>query len=346
VDLSDFDYELPRELIAQEPLDEREGSRLMVLDGERVRHRAFTDLDEFLQSGDVLVLNDSKVVPARVRGKRSTGGKVELLVLGTGDDRPPPESGGPISKDTSHALVRAKPLRPGEKIELAEGNCIVEERVAGARYRLRFDVKGGLAGFLERHGEMPTPPYIRKRLDRQERYQTVFARKAGSVAAPTAGLHFTPKMLERLRQKGVAVCFITLHIGPGTFQPVRSRTVEGHRMDAEYYLIPAETAVSVSERRGRLFCAGTTTVKALESAANPDGTLAGSEGWSGLFIYPGYEFKLRPDGLLTNFHLPKSTLLMLVSALVGRERLLQAYGEAVRERYRFYSFGDAMLCLL
>jgi S-adenosylmethionine:tRNA ribosyltransferase-isomerase len=333
VDLSDFDYDLPRELIAQEPLDEREGSRLMVLDGDRVRHRAFADLDEFFRSGDVLVLNDSKVVPARVRGRRSTGGKVELLVLGTGGS-------------TADALVRAKPLRAGERIELAAGSCTVEERVAGARYRLRFEVDGGLAGFLEKHGEMPTPPYIRTKLEKPERYQTVFAKKAGSVAAPTAGLHFSPEMLGRLRQKGVVVCFITLHIGPGTFQPVRSRTVEGHRMDAEYYLIPAETAVSVSERRGRLFCVGTTTVKALESAAGSAGALPESEGWSGLFIYPGYEFKLRPDGLLTNFHLPKSTLLMLVSALVGRERLLRAYTEAVGERYRFYSFGDAMLCML
>jgi S-adenosylmethionine:tRNA ribosyltransferase-isomerase len=333
VDLSDFDYDLPKELIAQEPLEEREGSRLMVLDGDRTRHWSFSDLPDFFESGDVLVLNDSKVVPARVRGKRSTGGKVELLVLGTGGD-------------TADALVRAKPLKAGEKIALADGSCTVEERVAGARYRLSFEIDGSIAGFLDRHGEMPTPPYIRKRLDRQERYQTVFARRPGSVAAPTAGLHFTPEMLERLREKGVSVAFITLHIGPGTFQPVRSRTVEGHRMEAEYYLIPAETAAAVSERRGRLFCAGTTTVKALESAAGSDGSLPESEGWSGLFIYPGYEFKLRPDGLLTNFHLPKSTLLMLVSALVGRERLLGAYMEAVSERYRFYSFGDAMLCLL
>ena len=333
MDLSDFDYELPRQLIAQKPLDDREGSRMMVLDGDRVRHRLFADLPEFFASGDVLVLNDSRVIPARVHGTRGTGGRVELLLLGAGSD-------------TVEALVRTKPLRAGERIALAQGSCVVEERVAGARYRVRFETDGGLPGFLERHGEMPTPPYIRKRLASQERYQTVFARRPGSVAAPTAGLHFTAGMLERLRQRGVLIAFITLHIGPGTFQPVRAQTVVGHRMEAEYFRIPAETAVAVNERRGRLFCAGTTTVKTLESAAREDGTLGEMEGWSGLFIYPGYEFKIRPDGMLTNFHLPESTLLMLVSALVGRERLLHAYYEAVRERYRFYSFGDAMLCLL
>jgi len=333
VDLSDFDYELPRELIAQEPLAERELSRLLVLDNDRVRHRAFLDLPGFLESGDVLVLNDSKVVPARLHGKRATGGKVELLLLG---------KDGPAAE----ALVRAKPLRAGERIALAEGSCTVEERIAGARYRLRFDVHGGLGRLLERHGEMPTPPYIRKRLGRQERYQTVFARRAGSVAAPTAGLHFTPGMLEALRRKGVAVAFVTLHIGPATFQPVKARDVLSHRMEPEYFLVESEAAVAINERRGRLFAVGTTAVKALESAARSDGTVAETESWSDLFIHPGYEFKLRPDGLLTNFHLPRSTLIMLVSALVGRERLLRAYAEAVKERYRFYSFGDAMLCLL
>jgi S-adenosylmethionine:tRNA ribosyltransferase-isomerase len=333
VDISDFDYELPQGFIAQEPPDERGGSRLLVLDGDRVRHRMFADLPELLREGDLLVLNDSRVVPARVYGRRATGGRVELMVLGTG---------GP----TAEALVRAKPLRPGEQIALAEGSCTVEERVAGARYRLRFDVPGGLARFLERRGEMPTPPYIKKRLEKQERYQTVFSKKPGSVAAPTAGLHFTDGMLDALRRKGVAVAFITLHIGPATFQPVKVRDLMTHRMEPEYYQIGGEASFAINERRGRLFAVGTTTVKALESAARPDGTVAEQEGWSELFISPGYEFRLRPDGLLTNFHLPRSTLIMLVSALTGREVLLCAYAEAVRERYRFYSFGDAMLCLL
>ncbi|MBM4247898.1 MAG: tRNA preQ1(34) S-adenosylmethionine ribosyltransferase-isomerase QueA [Euryarchaeota archaeon] len=333
MELSDFDYDLPRELIAQEPLDDRGGSRLMVLDGDRVRHRAFSDLSGFLRPDDVLVLNDSRVVPARLLGKRATGGKVELLVLGTR---------GPVAE----ALVRAKPLRPGERLSLGEGRCAVEERVAGARYRLRFEVPGGLARFLRRRGEMPTPPYIRRKLGRPERYQTVFARDAGSVAAPTAGLHFTPAMLDCMRASGVTVAFVTLHIGPATFQPVRARDVMDHRMEPEHYRIGGEAAAAVNGRRGRLVAVGTTVVKALESAARPDGTVPESEGWSDLFIRPGHEFRARPDALLTNFHLPRSTLIMLVSALVGRERLLAAYAEAVRERYRFYSFGDAMLCLL
>ncbi len=306
---------------------------MLVLDGDRVRHRSFADLPGFLESGDALVLNDSRVVPARILGKRATGGKVELLVLA---------AGGPVAQ----SLVRAKPLCPGERIALAEGSCTVGERIAGARYRLRFDVPGGLARFLERHGEMPTPPYIKKRLERQERYQTVFSKRPGSVAAPTAGLHFTSGMLEALRRKGVRVAFVTLHIGPATFQPVRARDVWSHRMEPEYFQVGGEAAAAINERRGRLFAVGTTTAKALESAAGADGTVAETEGWSDLFIYPGYEFRLRPDGLLTNFHLPRSTLIMLVSALVGRERLRRAYAEAVREKYRFYSFGDAMLCLL
>ena len=333
MDLSDFDYELPPGLIAQEPLEDRQGSRLLVLDDDRVRHRNFSDLPEFLRAGDFLVLNDSRVVPARVHGLRATGGKVELLVLGTG---------GP----SAEALVRAKPLKAGERIELGGGSCTVEERLAGARYRLRFDVIGGLARFLERHGEMPTPPYIKKKLEKQERYQTVFSKRPGSVAAPTAGLHFTQEMLDALRNMGVEPAFITLHIGPATFQPVKVRDVMDHRMEPEYYQVGAEAALAINERRGRLFTVGTTAVKALESAARPDGTVSEQEGWSELFIRPGHEFRLRPDGLLTNFHLPRSTLVMLVSALVGRERLLRAYAEAVRERYRFYSFGDAMLCLL
>jgi len=329
----------------------------------------FSDIPEYLGKGDVLVLNDSRVIPARLHGKRETGGKVELLLLGAGGD-------------TVEALVRSKPLREGEKVSLSGGSCDVEKRIAGSRYRLHFSVPGGLASFIEKCGEMPTPPYIKKRLERQDRYQTVFARKPGSVAAPTAGLHFTPQMLSRLKETGVELAFVTLHIGPATFQPIREKEVEGHRMEPEYFQVPEETARAINERKGRLVAVGTTVVKTLESAMVqtmgigyrvsgsgygvtlndngrtashpiPDtrypipcggGPLAASEGWSELFIYPGYDFRLRPDMMLTNFHLPRSTLIMLVSSLVGRERLLGAYKEAVRERYRFYSFGDSMLC--
>lgn len=386
VDLSDFDYDLPGELIAQEPPERRGDSRLMVLDGDRVMHRRFHDLPELLREGDVLVLNDSRVIPARIRGKRETGGKVELLVLGTDGQK-------------AEALVRSKPLRPGEAIRLADGTCTVLERVAGSRYRFEFCTDGGVSRYLETHGEMPTPLYIKKRLQRQERYQTVFAREPGSVAAPTAGLHFTPEMLDTLGEKGVQMAFVTLHIGPATFQPVRAGSVGEHRMEPEYFQIPAGTALAINGRSGRLIAVGTTTVKALESAMltgergagnreqggsgqqgagsgeaagngnqatgdcsllpaarplpaprsrlpAPPGKLAPTEGWSGLFIYPGHKFKLKPDGMLTNFHLPRSSLLMLVSALVGRERLLEAYAEAVKQKYRFYSFGDAMLCLI
>ncbi|MGQ9583708.1 MAG: S-adenosylmethionine:tRNA ribosyltransferase-isomerase [Thermoplasmatota archaeon] len=370
--ISDFNYELPKELIAQEPVARRDEARLLVLSKEGVEHRRFTDLPGYLAAGDVVVVNDSRVVPARLRGRRATGGRVELLLLSFG-------SGG------AEALVRSKPLREGERIRVPGGEARVVRRVAGSRYLLLFDVRSSactpsdLRPYLERHGEMPTPPYIKKRLEEPERYQTVYAREPGSVAAPTAGLHFTPEVLEGLRRRGVAVAPITLHIGPGTFSPVRASEVEEHRMEAEYYRIPQSSAEAISGRRGRLLAVGTTVVRALESAALqspglPDprpgsscleggcapahsgsapgdlrrepSTILPSEGWTGLFIRPGHEFRLRPELLLTNFHLPRSTPLLLVSALVGRERLLAAYEEAVREKYRFYSFGDAMLCRL
>lgn len=363
MDLSEFDYALPKALIAQEPLAVRGASRLMVLEGDRISHRMFSDLPDHLHEDDVLVLNDSRVVPARLFGKRETGGKVELLLLGSDGDR-------------AEALVRSKPLKAGEVIHLPDGTCRVEARIAGSRYSLSFSVPGGIPAYLDRFGEMPTPPYIKKALRQQDRYQTVFAQRPGSVAAPTAGLHFTPGLLERLRAQGVATAFITLHIGPATFQPIRETAVERHRMEPEYFRIGEEAARTINGRKGRLVTVGTTTVKALESAIamgsrqqaagimgdgakplspeprDPDpeprtpkpGVLVPTEGWSELFIYPGYQFRSRPDAVLTNFHLPRSTLIMLVCALVGRERLLGAYAEAVRAGYRFYSFGDAMLC--
>jgi len=332
VDLSDFDYNLPRELIAQEPLPERGASRLMVLDGKKILHRMFSDLPDYLRNGDVLVLNDSRVIPARIFGKRETGGKVELLILNADGEK-------------AEALVRAKPLKAGETVKISDGKCCVEKRIAGSRYALSFAVKGSISGYLDKFGEMPTPPYIKKRLDKQDRYQTVFACKPGSVAAPTAGLHFTDSMLSRLKEMGVTVAFVTLHIGPATFQPVREKEVEGHRMEPEYFQVPEETARAINGRKGRLVAVGTTVVKTLESAAGEGGRPAPKEGWSDLFIYPGHLFRSRPDMMLTNFHLPRSTLIMLISALVGQERLLAAYAEAVKERYRFYSFGDSMLCL-
>jgi len=259
VELSEFDYNLPKELIAQEPLADRGSSRLMVLEGASIRHRMFSDLPEYLRKGDVLVLNDSRVIPARLHGKRETGGSVELLLLGAGGD-------------TVEALVRSKPLKEGQRILLPGGGCEVEKRVAGSRYRIHFSVPGGLASYLEKFGEMPTPPYIKKRLEKQDRYQTVFAREPGSVAAPTAGLHFTPQMLSRLEMMGVKVAFITLHIGPATFQPIKELVVEKHRMEPEYFLVPEETARAINGRKGRLVAVGTTVVKALESAmANPYG---------------------------------------------------------------------------
>jgi S-adenosylmethionine:tRNA ribosyltransferase-isomerase len=361
VDLSDFDYSLPKELIAQEPLPERGASRLMVLDGQKILHRGFSDLPDHLGNGDVLILNDSRVIPARILGRRETGGRVELLILNADGEK-------------AEALVRSKPLKTGETIVIPQGKCFVERRIGGSRYALGFAVDGGIRGYLDSFGEMPTPPYIKKKLEKQDRYQTVFACKPGSVAAPTAGLHFTPSMLSRLNEMGVTVAFITLHIGPATFQPVRANEVDGHRMEPEYFQVPEETARAVNGRRGRLVAVGTTVVKTIESAmkrgsgqhledirsSSPrclrplgaagsrgmaPGKLEPTEGWSELFIYPGHLFRLRPDMMLTNFHLPRSTLIMLVSALVGRERLLAAYREAVKERYRFYSFGDSMLCL-
>ncbi|MEM2870128.1 MAG: tRNA preQ1(34) S-adenosylmethionine ribosyltransferase-isomerase QueA [Thermoplasmata archaeon] len=372
MDTRDFDYELPPELIAQEPSASRGEDRLLVLSPSGIEHRRFADLPGYLRPGDVLVLNDTRVLPARLRGRRATGGGLELLLLGLGD-----------ASGAVEALVRGKPLRPGELFHLPEGRGRVLRRIAGSRYLISIEFRksregDGRAGplwgapllrYLELHGEMPTPPYIKKRLEAPERYQTVYAREVGSVAAPTAGLHLTPEMLASLRREGVGIAYLTLHIGLGTFAPVRSHSVEEHRMEAEYFRVPPESAELINRRTGRLVVVGTSTVRALESAAVPaeprprpsgpeewgGGTTDGGrprarvmpiEGWTELFIYPGYEFRVRPDMLLTNFHLPRSTLIMLVSALVGRERLLAAYCEAVREKYRFYSFGDAMLCIL
>jgi S-adenosylmethionine:tRNA ribosyltransferase-isomerase len=344
VDISEFDYELPPELIAQEPLPERDASRLLVLDrrsGE-VSHHAFAELPDLLAAGDLLVVNRSRVIPARLLGRRAKGGEAEiLLVRDRGEGR-------------WEAMVRpGRHLRPGQRVTIDEDLSVMVESEAldesGRRQVRLLSRRRDVEGALERCGHTPLPPYIR-RPDRpadRERYQTVYAREGGSVAAPTAGLHFTEPMLTRLREKGVERAEVVLHVGPGTFQPVKAARVEDHRVAPEPYAVPRETAAAVESARargGRVVAVGTTTVRTLESAAGSDGTVAAGEGETGLVIVPGHRFRAL-DALLTNFHLPRSSLLLLVAAFAGRENVLRAYAEAVRERYRFYSYGDAMIIL-
>ncbi len=347
--VQDYDYELPQELIAQSPVENRSESRLMVLNrAGTTAHERFFDLSRHLQPGDMLIANDSRVLPARLFGvKEGTGAAIEVLLL-----RPHGKAG------EWQALVRpGKRLKAGQRVVFGEG--ILQARVVGELDDgvrvVAFSVAGqAFDDLLDALGEMPLPPYIKARLDDRERYQTVYARAKGSVAAPTAGLHFTPQLLEQLRGMGVAIEFLTLHVGLGTFRPVQADTVADHHMHEEWYSVPVrlfERIEAVKRAGHRVFSVGTTTVRALESAwqrlhadklgAVVDGTVAGM---TDLFIRPGFAFHAT-DALITNFHLPKSTLLMLVSALAGRERVLAAYHEAVRERYRFFSFGDAMLIL-
>ncbi len=350
----DFDYSLPPELIAQTPVEPRDASRLMVVhrDGGQIEHRIFRDIGEYLRPGDLLVLNQTRVLPARLFGRKAgTGGKVELLLLNRRDER------------TWEALVRGKGLRPGTRIELhpisnlqspipvrAE---IVQELESGSRL-LRFDRP--IEPLLHELGVIPLPPYIHKPLADPERYQTVYGRIEGSAAASTAGLHFTPELLVALRQAGVEMAFVTLHIGLDTFRPVKEERIEEHQIHTEWYEVAAPVAEQVNRARlegRRVIAVGTTVVRALESAAGgcaPEGqacawrTVSAYAGPTDLFIYPGYRFRV-VEALITNFHLPRSTLLMLVSAFAGRELILRAYQEAIRQRYRFFSFGDAMLLL-
>lgn len=334
---SDFYFDLPPELIAQTPLERRDASRLLALDkttGE-TRHLRFYDLPSLLRPGDCLVLNDSRVLPARLIGKRAGGGACEVLLLIDRGER------------VWECLVRpGKKLRPGAKVTFGNGALsaeIVGEAEGGNRL-VRFDNQGIFLETLERLGKMPLPPYIKAELEDSERYQTVYSKVTGSAAAPTAGLHFTPELLERIRDMGVKVCYVTLHVGLGTFRPVKAENLDEHEMHSEYCVIPQETADAVNETKragGRVVCVGTTSCRTLESWGAQDGSLKASAGWTSIFIYPGYRFKVL-DALITNFHLPESTLIMLVSALAGREHVLAAYEEAVRERYRFFSFGDAM----
>jgi len=334
---SDFYFDLPEELIAQTPLERRDGSRLLTLDkitGETA-HKHFFDLPSMLRPGDCLVLNDSRVLPARLLGQRSGGGACEVLLLIDRGDK------------VWECLVRpGKKLKPGARITFGENELAAEivGEVEGGNRLVRFEYDGIFLEVLERLGKMPLPPYIKAELEDGERYQTVYSKVVGSAAAPTAGLHFTKELLEQVREMGVKVCYVTLHVGLGTFRPVKAENLDEHEMHSEYCIISQETADAINETKrhgGRVICVGTTSCRTIESWANADGTMEAKAGWTNIFIYPGYRFKVL-DALITNFHLPESTLIMLVSALAGRENVLAAYEEAVRERYRFFSFGDAM----
>ncbi len=333
----DFWYDLPEELIAQTPLEQRDSSRLMVLDrnsGE-VTHRHFYDIVDYLRPGDCLVMNDSRVLPARLLGHRPTGGAVEVLLLRDLGD-----------KKWECLCKPGRKMQIGSTVLFGDGELtatVVDVREDGNRV-VEFHYEGIFLEVLERLGKMPLPPYIRAELQDQERYQTVYSREVGSAAAPTAGLHFTKELLEKVRNMGVKTAFVTLHVGLGTFRPVKAEDILDHHMHAELCMVNQETADILNETKahgGRIICVGTTSCRTLESLVNEDGSFEPKSKWTEIFIYPGYQFKAM-EGLITNFHLPESTLVMLVSAFAGRENILSAYRQAVEERYRFFSFGDAM----
>ena len=337
---SDFWYDLPEELIAQTPLQQRDSSRLLVLDREsgKIKHRHFYDILDYLNPGDCLVMNDSRVLPARLLGRRPTGGAVEVLLLRDLGD-----------KKWECLCKPGRKMHVGNEVIFGDGELtatVVEVQETGNRV-VQFHYEGIFLEVLERLGKMPLPPYIKAELEDQERYQTVYSREVGSAAAPTAGLHWTPELLEKARQKGVKTAFVTRHVGLGTFRPVQVEDVLNHHMHAELCMISAETADILNKTKadgGRIICVGTTSCRTLESLVNDDGSFEAKSKWTEIFIYPGYTFKAM-QGLITNFHLPESTLVMLVSAFSSREHILAAYEEAVKERYRFFSFGDAM-CIL
>ncbi len=337
---SDFWYDLPDELIAQTPLQQRDSSRLLSMDrmsGE-LSHRHFYDIIDYLNPGDCLVMNDSRVLPARLLGHRPTGGAVEVLLLRDLGD-----------KKWECLCKPGRKMQVGSQVIFGSGELaatVAEVREDGNRV-VEFHYQGIFMEVLERLGKMPLPPYIKEELDDQERYQTVYSREVGSAAAPTAGLHFTKELLDRLEAKGIRTAFVTLHVGLGTFRPVKADEITDHHMHSELCMISQETADTLNETRrngGRIVCVGTTSCRTLESLVKEDGFFAARSKWTDIFIYPGYTFKAM-DGLITNFHLPESTLVMLVSAFAGREHVLHAYEEAVKARYRFFSFGDAM-CIL
>jgi S-adenosylmethionine:tRNA ribosyltransferase-isomerase len=339
MNVNEFYFDLPEELIAQEPLLERTASRLMVLDQkqETIEHKKFRDLIDYLNKGDCLVLNNTRVLPARLIGeKANTGGKVEFLLLNrkTGNEW--------------EVLVKpGKKAQVGAQIEFGNGmlNAVVQEIVPGGNRIVKFTYEGIFEEVLDRLGTMPLPPYIKKELEDQERYQTVFSKHKGSAAAPTAGLHFSNDYLNEIKKKGVKIAYVTLHVGLGTFRPVKVSNILDHEMHSEYCYIEEEDAKiinSVKESGNKVFAVGTTSLRTLESITDEDGRIHARSMWTDIFIYPGYTFKMI-DGLITNFHLPESTLIMLVSALAGKDYILSAYQEAIKEKYRFFSFGDAMI---
>ncbi|MGN0170348.1 MAG: tRNA preQ1(34) S-adenosylmethionine ribosyltransferase-isomerase QueA [Lachnospiraceae bacterium] len=337
--VKDYWFDLPQEQIAQDPLEDRSASRLMVLDKEtgEISHRIFKDVIDFLNPGDCLVLNNTKVIPARLFGvKEDTQAKIEILLLKRRDN------------DIWESLVKpGKKARPGTRIVFGEGILVgtVLDVVEEGNRLIQFEYEGIFEEILDQLGQMPLPPYITHQLKEKDRYQTVYAKYDGSAAAPTAGLHMTKELLEQIRQKGVNVAEVTLHVGLGTFRPVKEENLLEHHMHSEYYQVTEEAAAIMNKAKAdgkRVICVGTTSCRTIESAASEDGTIKACSGWTDIFIYPGYRFKMM-DALITNFHLPESTLIMLVSALAGREFVLEAYKEAVKDGYRFFSFGDAML---
>lgn len=335
---SDFNFELPEELIAQTPVEPRDSSRLMVLDKKtgEIEHHHFYDIVDMLNPNDCLILNDSRVLPARIYGvKDETGANVEFLLL--------ENKGGDIWETLAKPGKRAK---KGSWFTFGDGllRCEVVDVLDDGGRLIKFHYDGVFFSLLDQIGQMPLPPYIKEKLNDKERYQTVYSREIGSAAAPTAGLHFTPELLEKIKAKGVKIGFVTLHVGLGTFRPVSAEVITDHKMHSEHYYMPQATADLINETKkngGRVIAVGTTSCRTIESVAQKEGCFRESEGWTEIFIYPGYEFK-GLDALITNFHLPESTLIMLVSALAGRENVLAAYNKAVEEKYRFFSFGDAM----
>ncbi|MDO4519192.1 MAG: tRNA preQ1(34) S-adenosylmethionine ribosyltransferase-isomerase QueA [Eubacteriales bacterium] len=338
---ADFYYDLPEELIAQDPLEDRSSSRLMHIDIEtgEFEHRHFYDILDYLEEGDCLVINDTKVIPARLYGKKKeTGAMIEILLLKRREN------------DIWECLVKpGKKARPGAVIEFGEGLLTGEiiDVVEEGNRLIQFHYEGIWEEILDQLGEMPLPPYITHKLQDKNRYQTVYAKNDGSAAAPTAGLHFTKELMEKVQAKGVKIAHVTLHVGLGTFRPVKVEDVTEHHMHSEFYMVEPDQAQLINETKangGRVICVGTTSCRTIESATDENGILKATSGWTEIFIYPGYKFKIL-DGLITNFHLPESTLLMLVSALAGKEHVMKAYEEAVKERYRFFSFGDAMILI-
>ncbi|NFO03016.1 tRNA preQ1(34) S-adenosylmethionine ribosyltransferase-isomerase QueA [Clostridium botulinum] len=338
MNVKDFDFYLPEELIAQHPLEKRDTSRLMVLDKEtgEISHKNFYDIIDYLNEGDTLVLNNTRVMPARLIGeKEGTGGKIEFLLLKR------------VDKDRWECLAKpGKSARVGRRFTFGDGKLkaeVVEVKENGNRI-VEFYYEGIFEEVLDSLGEMPLPPYIHERLEDRERYQTVYSKENGSAAAPTAGLHFTEELLHKIKEKGINIAYVTLHVGLGTFRPVKVETIEDHEMHSEYYHLSKEDAEVINEtkkRGNRIISVGTTSTRTLETIADEDGNVKETSGWTNIFIYPGYKFKV-VDRLITNFHLPESTLIMLVSTLAGKEHVMNAYEEAVKERYRFFSFGDAM----